>query len=145
MTRKKPTDSKYTSLQPPTTGNRGVEEDRRYTSMPPVLNPLFEEARELKTAFIQDFWRDPWAEYINGTGISKVKRHDSTAVDNLEDFCLSVTLRKAFPDDLHLPSEYSANNKTIRVYSKVVGENNALSDLATKSNTFRDLAIKSKE
>ncbi len=27
-------DSKYTSLQPPTTGNRGVEEDRRYTNLP---------------------------------------------------------------------------------------------------------------
>ncbi len=34
MTRKKPTDSKYTSLQPPTIGNHGVEEDRGYTSMP---------------------------------------------------------------------------------------------------------------
>ncbi len=114
MTKKKTTDSKY----PP--------------AMPPAYNPLYEEARELKEAFIQDFWRDPWAEYINGTGISRVKRHDSTAVGNLEDFCLSVSLRKAFPDDLSLPVEYSANNKTIRVYSTVVGEIKALRDLATK-------------
>ncbi len=36
MTRKQPTDSKYTTLPPPTTGNTGVEEDRGYTSMPPL-------------------------------------------------------------------------------------------------------------
>jgi len=116
MTRRK-SDTTYTSVQP----------------MPPVLNPLYEEAKELKAAFKQDFWRDPWADYINGAGIAKVKVHDPSAVDNLEDFCLSVTLRKAFPDDLHLPSEYSANNKTIRVYYLVVGEIEALEDLAKKS------------
>ncbi len=32
---KRTEDSKYTGLQPPKTGNAGVEEDRKYTNMPP--------------------------------------------------------------------------------------------------------------
>ena len=99
------------------------------SARPPVYNPLYREAEELKEAFIQEFWQDPLAQYINGTGISKVKMYDSTAVDNLEDFCLSISLQKELPDDLRLPSEYSANNKTIRVYFQVVGETRAQKDL----------------
>ncbi len=138
MTRKEPTDSKYTSLPPPTTGNRGVEEDQRYTSMPPttldalasppVYSNQFQEARELKEAFRQEFWKEPWSAYIKGTGISRVRRQDPTATSNLEDFCLAVTLKEALPNDLYLPTEYSANGKTIKVYSKVVGEIRSLKD-----------------
>ncbi len=35
MATEKPTDSKYTSIQPPLTGNGDFKEDQRYTNMPP--------------------------------------------------------------------------------------------------------------
>ena len=49
---KKTEDSTYTSLQPPTTGNRGVEEDQRYTSMPLLPSgPKDQSEDQLKAMF----------------------------------------------------------------------------------------------
>lgn len=78
---------------------------------------------KIKKEFVQEYFlNEPYNEYVNGCGISKLRMNQRNLVlragESLEDFCLSVTLRKEPPEDLEFPSEY----KGVRVFYKVVGE-----------------------
>lgn len=90
-----------------------------------------DELKLIKEDFEQKyFFSEPYNEYVNSCGISKLqvireigrKNISLRKGESLEDLCLSVTFRKDPPKDLEFPSEY----RGVRVLYEVVGEIRAL-------------------
>lgn len=83
-----------------------------------------EYVKRVKQEFQKEVcFTEPYSEYVNGCGITTIRQHDENVPENeMDDLCISVTLRKALPENLALPSVY----KGVKVYSIVVGEIRAL-------------------
>lgn len=72
------------------------------------------------------FLKEPYSNYVNGCGISKLRIAQMIIGEELtlkkgetlEDLCLSVTLEEQPPSDLELPKEY----KGVRIFYEVVGK-----------------------
>ncbi len=85
----------------------------------------FDEAKKVKKEFIEEYAnKNPYEEYINGVGISKVgvKKDERDDIGSLDDLCLSVYLLKELPTNLTPPKTYQG----MHVFYKVVGEIKAL-------------------
>jgi len=87
------------------------------------VNRPRDEIISIKKEFQKEYFlKEPYLQYVNGCGISrlgKVKQEDFKLKDGetLDDLCILVTLSKKAPKEVYLPSEY----KGIRVFYEVVG------------------------
>ena len=79
-----------------------------------------QEVKQIKKQFEQEYFlAQPYSEYVNMCGITKVGIKDKTApVDTRDDLCIVVGLRKPLPKNLSLPSEY----RGVKVFVQVIGE-----------------------
>lgn len=77
-------------------------------------------ARFAKEKFINKYWNQKYADYINGVGISRVGTCDKKASeeDEKDDYCIRVLLRKPLPDDMVFPSTYYG----VRIFTVLGGE-----------------------
>lgn len=85
----------------------------------------FDEAKEVQNQFIEEYAdKNPYEEYINGVGISKVylKKDERNYTGSLDDLCLIVNLLKELPTHLTLPKTYQG----MHVFYQVIGEIRAL-------------------
>ena len=79
----------------------------------------FQQVSAIKEQFAQAYmFSEPWSDYVNMVGISKVGLLDDTAEDEeKEDACIGVGLLKPLPPDLVLPTEYQG----VKVYLMATG------------------------
>ncbi len=79
-----------------------------------------EEVKQIKEEFQKKFvFCEPYSKWTNSCGISSVGIKDPTAPDAVKNEpCISVGLRKPFPESIVFPKEY----RGIRIFVTVYGE-----------------------
>lgn len=88
-----------------------------------------DEVRKIKKEYVQEyFFKEPYSNYINSCGISKLaikNRNNNIKLEDgeeLSDLCIGVGFEKEPPKDLDFPDKY----KGVRVFYEVIGEIRAL-------------------
>ncbi|MFH1769613.1 MAG: hypothetical protein ABH833_03010 [Parcubacteria group bacterium] len=98
--------------------------ERDYSKTTEADTITIEEAEIIQNKFVVEYMsKEPWSEYINGVGLSKVGLLDPHAPDDQSnDYAIGVLLEKQVPSFISLPLDYYGLN----VYYDVVGKIRAL-------------------